>query len=300
MNGKSIEVLEYNKIIELLKEEAGSELSRKIADQLSPGIDSRAISEELRSTTEAVDLIVRKGPLPTEGLYDISPSVNLARKGGCLTMKQLLQVHFNLSIASRVKGFLNGDIPPMPLIMSLAELIVTHPRLEEEIDRCILSEDEMADTASSELRSIRRGILRQNDAIRNRLNQIVNNADNKTYLQDSIVTIRDGRYVIPVKQEHRTRFPGIVHDQSKGGATLFVEPQVIVNLNNELRELELAEQAEIARILQDLSDKVGECYHVHLQGTVRKGHPGRSYRRGEFRQDQHWTGKDSYRRVLIA
>lgn len=261
MNGKSIEVLEYNKIIELLKEEAGSELSRTLASELCPGTDIHVISEELRSTTEAVDLIVHKGALPTEGLYDISPAANLARKGGCLTMRQLLQVHFNLAIASRVKSFLSGDIPQMPLIMSLAELIVTHPRLEEEIDRCILSEDEMADNASTELRSIRRGIIRQNDAIRNRLNQIVNNADNKTYLQDSIVTMRDGRYVIPVKQEHRTRFPGIVHDQSKAGATLFVEPQVIVNLNNELRELELAEQAEIAKILQQLSDNVGECYH---------------------------------------
>ena len=261
MNSKAIEVLEYNKIIELLKGEAGCEMSRQMAAELMPGTEPRDISEELRSTTEAVGLIVHKGPLPTYGLYDIAPAVKFARKGGCLTMKQLLQIHFDLAVASRTVTFMKSDVPPMPLITSLTELLVPHPRLEEEIDRCILSEDEMADNASSELRSIRRGILRQNETIRNRLNQMVNNADNRSYLQDSIVTMRDGRYVIPVKQEHRARFPGIVHDQSKAGATLFVEPQVIVNMNNELRELEIAEQAEITRILQSLSDSVGECYH---------------------------------------
>ena len=119
----------------------------------------------------------------------------------------------------------------------------------------------MSDNASSELRSIRRSIGRQNEAIKNKLNHILNSSDNRTYLQDSIVTMRDGRYVIPVKQEHRARFPGIVHDQSKAGATLFVEPQVIVNLNNELRELEMAEEAEIARILAELSASVAEHFH---------------------------------------
>ena len=261
MNDKAISILEYNKITELLKEEAGCAMSKEIAASLTPGTDVRTISEELRSTTEAVDLIVHKGPLPTYGLYDIEHVVSLARKGGCLTMKQLLQVHFNLAIASRVVSFLKHDVPELPLIQSLAELIVTHPRLEEEIDRCILSEDEMADNASSELRSIRRSIIRQNESIRNKLNQMANSQANRPYLQDSIVTIKDGRYVIPVKQEHRAHFPGIVHDQSKSGGTLFIEPQAIVNLNNELRELELAEQAEITRILQSLSDKVGECFH---------------------------------------
>ena len=119
----------------------------------------------------------------------------------------------------------------------------------------------MADNASPKLKDIRRSITRQNDSIKNRLNNILNSADNKTYLQDAIVTIRDGRYVVPVKAEHRGRFPGIVHDQSSTGATIFIEPQVIVNLNNELRELELAEQAEIERILAELSSAVAEHFH---------------------------------------
>ncbi len=262
MNEKALNVLEYEKIIALLKEQAGSDMTRKVISELLPYTDIRVISEELRSTTEAVDLIVCKGPLPTGGLYDIVPSVEFARKGGTMTMKQLLQVHFNINIAERVISFMKGgDLPPMPLMRSMTELLVAMPRLSGNIDRCILSEDEMSDNASSELRSIRRAMARQNDAIRNKLNQILNSQDNRSYLQDFIVTMRDGRYVIPVKQEHRGRFPGIVHDQSKAGATLFIEPQIIVNLNNELRELELAEEAEIAKILQELSEAVAEHYH---------------------------------------
>ena len=119
-----------------------------------------------------------------------------------------------------------------------------HKNLAEEIDRCIISEDEMADNASPDLRRIRRSIARQNDAVKSRINRILNSGDNKKVLQDSIVTVRNGRYVIPVKQEHRGSVPGIVHDQSGSGATLFIEPQPIVELNNELRQLELDEQAE--------------------------------------------------------
>lgn len=119
----------------------------------------------------------------------------------------------------------------------------------------------MADNASPELRSIRRSIVRQNEAIKAKMNHMLGSAENKTLLQDSIVTMRDGRYVIPVKQEHRSKFPGIVHDQSSTGATLFIEPQVIVNMNNELKQLFLDEKKEIDRILAELSDRVAENYH---------------------------------------
>lgn len=261
MNPKALDVLEYKKIIALLREQAGSEMTEQVVSELRPYTEARVIAEELRSTTEAVDLIVRKGPLPTAGLCDIGGSVEFSRKGGTLSMKQLLQIRDNLQIAGRVVSFMKSDIPPMPMIGSLSELVVAMPRLAENIDRCILSEDEMSDNASPELRNIRRAMVRQNDAIKNKLNQILNSTDNRTYLQDSLVTMRDGRYVIPVKQEHRARFPGIVHDQSKAGATLFIEPQVIVNLNNELRELELAEEAEITKILGELSSQVAERYH---------------------------------------
>ena len=160
-----------------------------------------------------------------------------------------------------IRDSLKGDLPPLPIMQSIGEAIAVHKKLEDEIDRCILSEDEMSDNASPELKHIRRSIARQNDALKARINQIINSSENRTMLQDAIVTVRDGRYVIPVKQEHRGKFPGIIHDQSATGATLFIEPQVIVNLNNELRQLELEEQAEIERILAELTGRVSEHHH---------------------------------------
>ena len=261
MKKKAINVLEYNKIIAQLKEQAGSEMAKKIISELQPFHDIPVIRDMLMETTEAVTLIVHKGPLPLGGFYDIEDSLHFSRKGGTLTMRQLLQVYHNLHLARDVVTFLKSDLPPLPVINSISEVIAVHKNLEAEIDRCILSEDEMADNASPELRSIRRAIARQNDALKARINQIVNSADNKSLLQDAIVTVRDGRYVIPVKAEHRGKFPGIIHDQSSTGSTLFIEPQVIVNLNNELRQLEIDERAEVERILGELSSRVAEHYH---------------------------------------
>lgn len=261
MNKKGLKVLEYNKIIELLSSQAGSEMAKEKLKALTPSDNAAEIREYLAETTEAVSVIVRKGSLPVGQIYDIKNAMHLARKGGSLTMRQLLQVLYNLKVASNVVTFLKSDLPPLPIINGMAEVIVTFPRLAERIYRCILSEDEMADSASPELRNIRRDIVRQNDAIRNRLNSILNSSTSKTYLQDAIVTMRDGRYVVPVKAENRSKVPGIVHDQSGSGATLFIEPQVIVELNNKLRELELAEKAEIDRILAELSSNVAEHFH---------------------------------------
>ncbi len=258
MKEKTTHVLEYDKIIAKLAEQAGSEMAKRIISELRPFREAPVIRELLTETTEAVTLIVHKGSLPLSGFYDIENSLYLAKKGGTLTMKELLQVQYNMSLARRVTTFLKGDLPPLPMIESIGEVLAVHKGLEEEIQRCILSEDEMADNASPELRSIRKAISRQGDALKARMNQILNAADNKSILQDSIVTMRDGRYVIPVKQEHRAKVPGIVHDQSATGATLFIEPQAIVNLNNELRELELQEKAEMERILAELSSRVAE------------------------------------------
>lgn len=261
MNQKALETLEYKKIIAQLKREMGSAASAKLADELTPLTSEKIIKEELRSTTEAVDLIVRKGPLPTGGLYDIREALLLAQKGGSLTMRQLLEVQNVLGISSEVVAFMHDDaLPELKYIGEMADLIVEFTALEKEISRCILTEDEMADNASPKLKDIRRSIHQQNQAIKNKLSRIITSSSNKTYLQDTIVTMRDGRYVIPVKQEYRSFFPGMVHDQSKGGATLFIEPQGVVELNNKLRELEVEEQLEIARILAELSSRVAEHY----------------------------------------
>ncbi len=261
MKAKALNTLEYDKILHLLEMQANSQSAKKAISKLSPMTEIAKVREALAETDEAVTVIRHKGAAPLGQIYNIEDSLHFARKGGSLTMAQLLKVLYNIRVAANVITFLKSDLPPLPILDSIREVLVTFPRLAENIDRCILSEDEMADNASPKLKDIRRSITRQNDAIRNRLNNILNSSENKTYLQDSIVTIRDGRYVVPVKAEHRGRFPGIVHDQSATGATVFVEPQVIVNLNNELRELELAEQVEIERILAELSSAVAEHFH---------------------------------------
>ena len=258
MNEKAIKVLEYNKIIELLRNQAGSEMTKKVISELMPFTDPREIKTALEETNEAARLITYKGALPLGNFYDIKGYVGFAKKGGTLSIRQLLHILYNMKITSETISYLKGDVPALPILQSLVELLVVFKDLAEEIDRSIESEDTLSDNASPELKNIRRGIARQNDAIKNRINQIINKSDNQIMLQDAIVTVRDGRYVIPVKQEYRGRFPGIIHDQSSSGATLFIEPQVIVNLNNELRELEIAEKVEIERILAELSSRVGE------------------------------------------
>ncbi len=259
MNQRALDILGYNKIIELLRCETECLLSKDMIAKLYPDTNIRAIKKELRSTTEAVDLIMHKGALPTGGIYDIEQAAGLAAKGGCLTPKQLLMVQYNLNAAENVKSFLKSDVPEIPLIMSLAELVYTEPQLASEIGRAIVSEDEIADNASRELCEIRKKTARQHNEIKNKLDRIVNSRSNRQYLRENIVTVKDGRYVVPVKQEHRVMFPGIIHDRSRSGTTLFIEPQVIVNMNNELRELEIAEQAEISRILMAFSLRVGKC-----------------------------------------
>ena len=262
MKEKTLQVLEYGKIIQMLKELAGSEMTRNVISELAPVFDAADIRDRQQETTEAVRLIQAKGPLPIGGFYDISGPVSFACKGGVLTQAQLLRVLYNMKTVGNVVTFLKGaDIPELPLIEQIAELLVVHKSLTEEIDRCILSEDEIADNASPELRSIRRAIVRQNESLKAKMNQILNSARNQSLLQDAIVTMRNGRYVIPVKQEHKSAVPGIIHDQSGSGATLFIEPQAIVNMNNELRQRQLDEQAEIQRILTALSEAVAEHHH---------------------------------------
>lgn len=258
MNEKTTEVLEYRKVIDMLEQEAGAEMTRQRISELAPMTDAVDIQEGWDETEEAVRLITQKGPLPVGNFYDIAGSLVLAKKGGCLTMGDLLHVRYNLAIARGIVQFLKSDAPEVPLISSIAEVLEVYRSLEEEIERCIVSDSEMSDNASGDLRSIRRQIVQKNDAIKARLEQYINRAASRPYLQDAIVTVRDGRYVIPVKQEHRAQVPGIVHDQSGSGQTLFIEPQPIVDLNNDLRQLALDEQAEIARILQELTDRTAE------------------------------------------
>ncbi len=258
MTERALRILEYKKIIELLKNQAGSEMTQKVISELAPFDEENRIKAGIEETTEGVKLIVFKGPLPLGNFYDISSSVELAKKGGTLLPKQLLRIYYNLMITKQTVNYMKEEVPNLPIICGLVEVLSVHGSLQDEIDRCILSEDEISDNASHELKTIRRSIKRKNEEIRQKLNQLITSSSNQAMLQDTIVTMRDGRYFIPVKIEHSSKFPGIVHDQSAKGATVFIEPQAVVYLNNQLRELEGEEKEEIQRILKDLSERVAE------------------------------------------
>lgn len=266
MNEKMLKILEYDKIIKLLEGQASSEMTRSFISELKPFCDIDEITSGLHETAEAVQIITYKGVLPLASFYDIKDYLLYAKKGGILNIKQLLDILYNMKIVDDVKSFMKNDELDVPMTNALVEVLESFARLKNDLDIAIESEDRLSDNASSELRSIRRKIVNQNETIKNRLNHIVNKQTNQSMLQEAIVTVRDGRYVIPVKQEHRAAFPGIVHDQSSSGATIFVEPQLIVNLNNELRELEIEEKLEVEKILADFSTRVGEVA-VSLQNN---------------------------------
>ncbi|MDR2296418.1 MAG: endonuclease MutS2 [Clostridiales Family XIII bacterium] len=250
-------ILEYDKILELLAAAASSDLTRRAIAALTPSASPHVVRRRLAETTEAVAVIMRKGGLPLGNFPDVKDGAIHAEKGGSLSMRQLLDIALCLGIARKAAHFLKSDPTGIPILADLAEALAAHKALEGRIESSILSENEMADGADPALRRIRREIARQSEAIRAKLNQIVTRPESRELLRDGIVTMRQGRCVIPVKQEHRAAFPGIIHDRSATGATLFIEPQAIVNMNNELRELAIAEEREIERILAVLSAEVG-------------------------------------------
>lgn len=259
MNSKILTVLEFNKILDLLQEQAGSALTKERIAELCPMTNMRMAADALTETSEAVSVILYKGNIPVGEIGDITGVLGMARKGRILSMRELLQVRGSLAVTRQVKYFLSEDMPDgLRVIPEIAGLLETVPKLEQDISDAIISEDEMSDNASPALRAIRRDITNKNGLIRSRLQKMISSGSAKSHLQDAIVTMRNGRYVIPVKKEYINMYPGMVHDQSSTGATLFVEPQAVVNLNNELKQLEMDEQAEITRILELFSSRVGE------------------------------------------
>ena len=264
MNSKILTLLEFNKILDLLRDQAGSGLAKERIVQLEPMTNMRMAKDALTETTEAVSVIVHKGSIPVGEIGDISGIVSMARRGRCLSMRELLQVRASIAVSRQIKAFLKTDMPDgLKIITEIGSLLDPEVNLERDINDAIISEDEMSDNASPALKSIRRDMRNKNDLIKSRLQKMISSSSAKSHLQDAIVTMRNGRYVIPVKREYISMFPGMVHDQSATGATLFVEPQAVVTLNNELRQLELDEQAEIVRILELFSSRVGE-HHQSL------------------------------------
>ncbi len=262
MNERTFRVLEFQKIKENLKKYSKTQGGKKLIDKLMPYETKYEMEIALKETKEALDMLVTKGAPPFEGLYDVSEGIDRASKGGVLSCMQLLHIGSMLKCARNFKKYTERDEAEVAFerIEDLAYILEPLKGLEEEIERSIVSEEEVSDRASATLRSIRRSLKEKNSSVRERINSIVRSYSK--YLQENLYTMRGDRYVLPVKVEYKGQVPGIVHDQSSTGATLFIEPMSLVNLNNEIKELMLKEKAEIERILADLSNKVSNNVDV--------------------------------------
>ena len=259
MNEKALRILEYHKIIHLLADKATSEPGKALCEKLLPMTELKEIEEAQQQTADAFTRLVKGGRIHFSGNKDIGYSVKTLEIGGSLSAVELLKIAQSLACATRAKTFSrveNNEEIDDSLQAYFNNLEPLTP-LQNEINRCILSEEEIADDASSTLKHIRRSIHLTNEKIHNQLTGMVNGSY-RTYLQDAVVTMRNNRYCIPVKAEHKSNVPGMIHDQSSTGSTLFIEPAVVVNLNNQLKELAMQEQDEIERILAELSATAGE------------------------------------------
>ena len=261
MDQKSLKVLEYNKIIDLLATKASSSLGLKYIEELTPSSEYEEVKDMLEETSEAQAILVKRGHVNLGGIQDVSDSVKRAEIGAVLDPGSLLKISGSLRAARNLKRSLDSGEEEdfnYPRIQALSNALYVYRDIEDEIDNAIISEVEISDNASPTLRSIRRGILQKNQSIRSKLNSIISSTTYQKYLQDAIISVRGDRFVVPVKAEYRSQVAGIIHDQSSSGATLFIEPMSIVEMNNELRKLKLDEQEEIEKILAELTRMVGE------------------------------------------
>lgn len=260
MNDKTLRVLEYNKIIQMLINKTESSLGKQLAEELKPSLNTQEVEQVQNETDEGTSIIIKRGSPPLGGVHDILVDVKRAEIGAVLTPGALLRIADTLSAARKLKNFIGqekGDRDSKyPILEDMISRLNSYKSIEDSIFNAIISEEEISDNASTLLRSIRRQIQTKNDSIRSKLSSIISSSTNKKYLQDAIITIREDRFVVPVKQEYKGSFAGLVHDQSSSGATLFIEPIAIVELNNDLKELKLKEKAEIERILAELTERV--------------------------------------------
>lgn len=256
MNTKVLTTLEYNKIIDLLTEKADSKPGKKLCRDLVPSTDLSTIRTAQRETKDALARLFRIGSTSFGSNRDLGFSIRSLEIGSSLSMSELLKLASFLDNVSRIKTYGKKEREDLPndSLDAYFEGLTPMTQLANEINRCILSEEEMADDASPKLKSIRRSKLSTNEKIHSQLTSMVNGAY-RTFLQDAVITMRDNRYCIPVKAEYKSQVSGMVHDQSSTGSTFFIEPAAVVNLNNQLKELDLQEQEEIEVILGDLSSQ---------------------------------------------
>ena len=259
MNPKALKTLEYNKIIDKLTEFAGSALAKEMCRTLQPSTDLYEIQALQKETSDALSRIYQKGAVSFRGVRDIRGSIKRLEIGAIIGINELLSICSLLDVCSKVKAYSRNDRDPdfEDSLEAMFQALQPLTPVSSEIRRCIASEEELNDDASPALFKIRRSMRQINDKVHAQLQTMVNGSA-RTYLQDAVVTMRNGRYCIPVKAEHRGQIPGMIHDQSSTGSTLFVEPMAVIKLNNDLRELELKEEKEIEMILATLSARCGE------------------------------------------
>lgn len=259
MNQKALIKLEFDKIIHILAGHAASAGAKELCEHLLPSDSLSEIRQMQTETADALRRILRKGSLSFGGIRDIRGSVKRLQIGGVLGMGELLQIMSLLETAGKVKqyGTREENEESRDSLDESFGLLEPVTALAHEIRRCILADDAMADDASSSLREVRRAMRQMDDRVHSTLNSMVNGSA-RTWLQDAVITMRDGRYCLPVKAEYRNQVPGMVHDQSATGATLFVEPMAVIRLNNEYKELEIREQREVEKVLAALSETAAE------------------------------------------
>lgn len=260
MKGKVLQTLEFHKIIHKLGTHAETSLGSNLAAELMPSSDLTEVKRRLQATSEAVHVERLKGNAPFGGIRDIGPSLHRARIGGMLNPTELLNIATTIFGGRRLKRFLLSlhEEYPIPLMFDMAELLTEQKALEDQINNCIDENAVVVDSASAALAKIRSELRTSEARVRERLESMIRNTSIQKMLQDSLVTIRGDRFVIPVKQEYRSHFGGMIHDQSASGATLFIEPEAIVMLNNKIRELKLKEEAEVEKILRILTATVAD------------------------------------------
>ncbi len=258
MNEKTLRVLEFDKIIDKLLSRAATSLGKDMVRELTPETDSLKIRDMLKETDDGVTYILRKGSPPLGAIHDIRASLKRAELGATLGPGELLKVADLLRACRNLKGYAGDNIVKDDgnCVSSLISALEVNKRIEDKISIAIISEEEISDAASTALANIRRQIREKQNSIRDKLNDIVKNSRYQKFMQESIVTMRGDRYVIPVKQEYRNEIQGLVHDSSGSGATIFIEPLSVVEANNGIKQLMIKEQVEIERILQELTYEV--------------------------------------------
>ncbi|MCL2616819.1 MAG: endonuclease MutS2, partial [Defluviitaleaceae bacterium] len=261
MNSKSLKTLEFTKVSQLLADKAISQAGKQLALKLAPVCDINYITRMLRATSEASSVIVKRGSLPLGGIKDISASLTRVRLAGALSVEELLAVADFAYVVRKASSYFKEDSRGVahdmyPVVADLFGALVPVGDIESEVNRCLSPPNMVNDNASSQLATIRRQIKSAGDKIRESLNKVIHSGDYKSMLQDNVITIRNDRFVVPIKQEHRHSFPGMIHDQSASGSTLFIEPAGVVQMNNKIKELLADEKIEINKILLELSQLV--------------------------------------------